>query len=447
MRIQRSRGLTVVAVLLASLGMIYYHLGIFVPHALTRRAAQGLAGGYSFGNDFFPIWLSSREALHHHYPYSYDLTREIQTGLFGRPLEAHNPSDPAAHYREFAYPAYVDLLFWPLSLLSFPAVRVLLTVGFVVLTSLSIPLWRHALRLGIPSHFLAIALLLTLSSYAVLEALFAAQPGLIVGFLLAAAFAALVKDRLFLAGSLFAFTFIKPQMSALIVVYLFLWTVSRWQARRGFLFGLLGWSALLILASLVVWPHWIADWVRVLSGYGRYSPPPLIVDSLGSKLAPYLGKPLVVVLLVVAILLGWKMRSLDADSPVFALTISLLLALTSITLLPGQAVYDHVILLPGILLGACKWRDAAKASQPFRVILVVAALALFWQWIAVLPLLAVRPFLSDQIFFAHQLWLLPLHAAASLPLAVCAVLGYLLVMTRHGRRSEQQAKPISTQRV
>jgi len=45
-------------------------------------------------------------------------------------------------------------------------------------------------------------ILLTLSSYAVLEGLFAEQLGLLVGFLLAASLAALVRERLFLSGSL-----------------------------------------------------------------------------------------------------------------------------------------------------------------------------------------------------------------------------------------------------
>lgn len=445
---QRSRNLTVLIVLLASLGMTYYHLRIFLPHALAQRAAKGFGGGYSFGDDFYPIWLTSCEALEHHRnPYSRDVTREIQTGLFGHALDARNPGDPPPNYREFAYPAYVDLLFWPLTLLPFPIVRIVLAVGLAFLTAFSISLWMRAFRIAATPDFFAIALMLTLSSYAVLEGLFAAQPGLIVGFLLAAAFAALVKERLFLAGSLLTFTFIKPQMSIVVVAYLVLWSFSRWRVRRAFLFGLLAWSGLLLITSMIGRPHWIRDWLHVLSGYGSYSPPPLITYSLGPKIGPLLGPPLTVALFAAALLLAWKMRHLEATSALFSPTISLLLALTSITLLPGQAVYDHVILLPGILLIAYTLRRTAIASWTFRAILVVAALVLFWQWIVVIPLLVARPFLSNGRFFGSGLWQLPFHAAASVPLAVCAVLGYFVTGTLRDERLRRRPDLISAARA
>lgn len=444
---QRARLLSVLIVLFASLGMTYYHLGIFIPHALARHAAEGVGGGYSFGDDFYPIWLTSREALlHHRNPYSTEMTREIQVGLFGHPLEARGAADPAARYREFAYPAYVDLLFWPFGLLSFPVIRILLAISLAALTAVSIPLWAKALGLPVSSRFLAVALLLTLSSYAVLEGLFAAQPGLLVGFLLAAAFAALVKHRLALAGTLLALTFIKPQMSALVAAYLFLWAVSRWRERRGFALSLLSCSAVLVSAALIVWPRWIADWLHVLSGYGSYSPPPLITYSLGPTLGPRLGPPLTVILLAAALLLAWKMRMADSASPSFSLALCTLLALTSITLLPGQAVYDHVILLPGILWIACAWRKVATTPS-FRVILAIAAVILFWQWMIVLPLLAVRPLLSNETFFSRGVWLLPFHAAASIPLAVSAVLGFLLTRMLRQHRAARKPDLIPAQRA
>ena len=75
---------------------------------------------------------------------------------------------------------------------------------------------------------------MTLSSYAVLEGLYAGQMGLLVGFLLAASLAALVEGRFFLAGSLLALTLIKPQMMALVVVYLLLWSFAQWRVRWRF---------------------------------------------------------------------------------------------------------------------------------------------------------------------------------------------------------------------
>jgi Glycosyltransferase family 87 len=418
--------LAVVLALLVSAGMTYYHLGLFLPHAMERAQAKGLGGGYSFGNDFYPIWLTSREAvLQHRNPYSPEMTQEIQTGLFGRPLDGR-PTDPPRAYRAFAYPAYVDLLFWPLAWLPFSVVRIALSMTFGALTALSILLWLRALRLRASLPVLAVLILFTLSSYAVLEGLFAVQVGLLVGFLLAASFCALTKGRLILAGRLFAFTLIKPQVSAVVAVYLLLWCFSRWRERRGFAFSFFGWSAILGGLSLLVWPRWIPEWLLVLSGYGNYAPPPLITYSLGPTLGSYLGPFLIVLLLLAALILSWRMRDVPATSPVFILTVSLLLALTSITLLPGQAVYDHVILLPGILLALWNWRRVAASSRPFAVILAAGAMVLFWQWIAAIPLLVIRYFISPQQFFSNGVLLLPLHAAASVPFAVSAVLGYTM---------------------
>jgi glycosyl transferase family 87 len=424
--LRRPRLAVSIALLLCG-GMTYYHLGLFLPRAMERGAAQGLGGGYSFGNDFYPIWLTSREALlRHQNPYAPEMTRQIQIGLFGRALDGGSASGPPSNYRAFAYPVYVGLLFWPVSLLPFPALRVALAIAFAALTALSIPLWLRMQRCRASPSLLAVVILFTLSSYAVLEGLFAVQAGLLVGFLLAASFAALAEGRLFVAGSLFAFTLIKPQMSVLVGVYLLIWSFAGWRERRRFVYGFLVWSALFTGLSLAFWPRWIPQWLHVLSGYGGYSPPPLITYSLGPRWGPMLGPFLIVALLGAAAILMWRMRGVSTASRSFVLTISLLLAITSITLLPGQAVYDHVVLLPGILVILWNWREVAFSSRALRVVLAAAALALFWQWMVAIPLLGIRYFLAPTQFFSNAVFLLPFHAAASVPLAVCAVLGYMM---------------------
>jgi hypothetical protein len=427
-------------VLLLSSGMAYYHLGLYLPHVIQWRIATGRGGGYSFGDDFYPIWLTSREALlQHRNPYTPEMTRAIQTGIFGIPLNPRWPGDPLVNYRAFAYPAYVDLLFWPASLLPFPAVRVGVAIALTVLTIVSVPLWFQFLQLTASPSLLAIVMMLTLSSYAVLEGLFAGQLGLIVGFLLAAAFVALLHNRLFLAGALVAFTFIKPQMTAFVAVYLLVWSIGDWRKRRTFAFGLFTWSALLFAASLIVWPHWITEWLHVLSGYGSYSTPPLITYSLGSSLGPKLGPVLIAALLVAAMILIWKMRNVPASSSGFPLMVSLLLALTAITILPGQAVHDHVMLLPGIFLIAWTWRRWFSASPALRVVAAAGSLALFWQWLIGPSLLILKYFVPPARFFTNAVLLLPFHAAASVPLAVSAALGYMMAKSLRDRRFEEQA--------
>ena len=343
--------------------MAYYHLFIFVPRALEVRVAQGYGNGYSFGADFYPIWLTSREGLRHHRdPYSPEMTRQIQIGLFGRPIDANAPVAPV-DYRAFAYPAFTDILLWPLALLPFPAVRVILALILAVVTALSIVLWLRALHLRAGLATLTTIILLTLSSYAVLEGLFADQMGLLVGFLLAAALAALVSQRLLLSGSLFAVTLIKPQMILLLAAYLLLWSLAQWRTRWRFVAGFFFVSALLLASSLLVWPGWIHEWLRIMFGYRHYSTPPLVSYLLANQLGSRLGPLVIAALLLSALALAYRMRHASPDSARFAWTTSFLLAITTISLLPGHAVYDHVVLLPGVILLALSWRDFAKIGR------------------------------------------------------------------------------------
>jgi hypothetical protein len=405
--------------------MVYYHLGLFVPRAMEVRATQGFSNGYSFGADFYPIWLTSREGqLHHSDPYSPEMTRQIQIGLFGRSLHARNPAAPP-DYRAFAYPAFADVLFWPLALLPFSVVRIGLAVILPAVTALSVVLWLRAFRLRASAAILVSLTLFTLSSYAVLEGLFAEQTGLFVGFLLAASLAAIAGQRLFLSGSLLALTLIKPQMMVLVAAYLLLWSFAEWRVRRRFAEGFLLMSAALGMSSLLVWRRWILEWLQIMFGYRQYSTPPLVCYLLGNQIGSRLGPILIAALLASAVVLATRTRHASPSSTGFALAVSLLLAITAITLLPGHAVYDHVILLPGIILIALSWRGFAASGPLFRVVLGVTALALFWQWIFAPVVIAMRPILPPQLF-ASVMLTLPIRTAGSIPFGLVALLGLMM---------------------
>jgi hypothetical protein len=414
----------------ASMLDFYWHL--FIPNVLEARAAKGLGHGYALGDDFYPIWLTTRQwQLAHHDPYSPQMTREIQTGLFGRPLDARNPSDPPTDYREFAYPAFTDILFWPAAALEFPQLRLVLAVVLPLLTAASVWLWMLALQWRIHPLWFAVLVMLALCNYPVLEALFAEQPGLIVGFLLAGSMLALRQNRLLLAGVLLSLTLIKPQMTLLAAAYLLLWSLAE---RRRFRFaaGFLATTLLLTCASLWIWPHWTGQWLRVLLGYHRYATPPLVTLLPGPSLGAYLGPVAIVCLIGVAAGLAWRNRDARSDSPDFWLTLSLLLAITSVTLLPGQAVYDHVILIPGILLLLRHRRELRAAGRVPRTLLVVGAVVLSWQWMAAFAVFMAHSWLTSTQF--APILSLPIRTAASLPFAVLALLACATRITLPGRR-------------
>jgi hypothetical protein len=424
----RSGGVLCIVILCAAC-MIYFHLALFVPRVSQVRTAEGFGRGYSFGADFYPVWLTAREGLlHHRDPYSPQTTRQVQIDLFGRTVDTRVFGAPP-DYWTFAYPAIADVLLWPIGLMPFSVVRIGFGLCLGVLTACSVFLWIRVFHLRARPLTLGVLVMLTLSSYAVLEGLFAEQMGLLVGFLLAASLAALVRRRLFFSGILLALALVKPQVMLLIATYLLLWSLARWRARWRFAGGFFLMSSLLGASSLLIWPRWISEWLRVVSSYRRYSNPPLVSDLLGTQIfgnqvGRLLGSILIVAILISAAAISWQMRFAPTDSRDFRLAISLLLALTTVAMVPGHAVYDHVVLLPGIILIASRWRDFAP-SKPFRVTLAAATLALFWQWICAPVVVAMWPMISREPASAFLLTL-PIRTAASIPFGVCALLGLML---------------------
>jgi hypothetical protein len=411
----RARGALLLAILWAA-AMGYYHQAIFLPHARLMHTAEGLGNGYFFGNDFYPIWLTSREwAFDRRDPYSPELTRAIQVGLFGRSLDPGNPLDPDAGYRTFSYPAFTDIVALPLAGLHFATARVLLVLFFPPLLALAVLLWVRFLGLRTSPERLAILIILTLFSYPGLEAVFALQWGLLVQFLVAASVAAMGKNRTWSAGCWLALATIKPQLIVLLVFYLLLWTLADWRGRRGFAYGFLGGTALLATSALLISPHWIFEWLHVLSGYRKYTYPPLARDLWG----PHGGSALMAGLLVAALALAWRMRHVSAASGEFALTVSVLLAISVVTLLPSDAVYDHLLLLPGIVFLLRFWRRLVLVNRAFRILLALSIAALAWPGIAAMAVIGMR--LVQPL--AGWAILLPVRTAASMPFVILAALG------------------------
>jgi len=406
---------------------LYYHQGLFMPRVVAVRTANGLGHGYSFGNDFYQVWLSCKELLRERRdPYSLQMTLEIQRGLYGRPLDPTRPGDPIDQ-RVFPYPAYTDLLFWPAALFPFEIVRVAVLFVLVALTVATILLWLRAMDWNLEWQWTAVAVLLTLCSYSALEALFAGQLGLLVAFLLAASVLALRRSKFFLAGVLLALTTIKPQVTAIALFYLLLWTVTEWHTRRKLILSFFLTMVALLGSSLAVFPHWISSWIHTVLAYRHYTRPPLVTEVLTSPLG-HLSGPATLILttlsVVLAIAIAWRNRDADIRSFRFWLSLSTILAITTITILPGQAVYDDLILIPGILLLVRHRRVLLTSSPAARVLSFVGLLALLWPWIAAFALISLRPVLSRALFDSTPVFSLPIRAAASLPFAVLALLAW-----------------------
>ncbi|MGH9497328.1 MAG: hypothetical protein ACRD3B_20190, partial [Candidatus Sulfotelmatobacter sp.] len=200
----------------------------------------------------------------------------------------------------------------------------------------------------------------------------------------------------------------------------------RW---RRFFLGFFSTLALLMGTSLIVLPSWPWSWLHTVLAYRHYTRPPLVTEVVTSWLGPRLTEPITLVLtaasIAIAAGLAWRGRRAEPDSFQFWMTLSLLVSITTIVILPGQAVYDHLILLPAILLLVRHRRSLMTSRPASRVLLVVGAFVLFWPWIAAFGLLTLRPLLAPATFDATAVFSLPIRTAASLPFATLALLAWL----------------------
>ncbi|HMK23336.1 MAG TPA: hypothetical protein VK466_13460, partial [Terriglobales bacterium] len=86
----KNRKFVAVLAIACAASMWFYVDHILVPY----QQADAVLHERPRGNlsDLYPRWLGTRELLlHHRNPYSPEITREIQEGYYGRPLDPNRP--------------------------------------------------------------------------------------------------------------------------------------------------------------------------------------------------------------------------------------------------------------------------------------------------------------------------------------------------------------------
>ncbi len=414
---------TLLLTLLVALGTCYYYFDVLLPQARARDVVNDMGASYAFGGDFYPIWMTGRELLlHGTNPYTPEMTRKIQIGLYGRTMDPRRPADPPADYRAYSYPLYADLLVAPLLPLGFNAVRVVLGLVLPVLTAASLVLWLRAFRLRASTRTIAIAIILLLVSYPVLEGLYAQQAGLVVGALLALSAALMARERFFLAGVLLACASVKPQLVWLLAPGLLLWACSDFRRRKGLALGFVLTLGILFLTSELVLPGWLHGWWHSLVGYSRYTLPPLTQLLLGK----YIGDVAGVCMLALAGAIFWAARRLPADSAEFSLAISFVLVATVLLAPTGGAVYDQIVLIPAFAWLAFHRAEILNARRVVRVLAILAVCALCWQWVAACGVALVALFFP--VWATNpSVVVFPERTAAPLPFVLMVLLAFFVV--------------------
>lgn len=409
--------------LLVALGTCYYHLGLLLPESRRQTEARGMSVRYSYGGDFYPIWLTGRALLLHRVnPYTPEMTRDIQTGLYGHVMDSGRAADYPIDYRAFSYPLYTDLLAAPVLPLSFDWVRRLLTLLLVPMTAFSVILWFAALGVRVRISTLAIATVLTLVSYPVIEGLYAEQMGLFAGFALAVCIYALTINRFFLAGTALAVASVKPQMIWLIAPCLLLWSVSDWKNRKRFALTFCGCTMLFLVASEALIPGWFAGWWRIVTRYSSYTLPPLPQFILGK----WMGNAVAVALVLFALAVAWRARREPAITSGFSLACCEILGITALLLPTAGAVYDEIILLPAIFWIFSRAMKLAHARLPMRILVGCGIVALAWEWMFA-SAVSICDLFWPSLAHSRALLILPTRMAAPFPFVVFAILTWFAV--------------------
>jgi len=183
--------------LLCAASMWFYVRHVLVPYQKADSAVHGRPRGNL--SDLYPRWLGARELLlHHRDPYGPEVTREIQAGYYGRPLEPGRADDPKDQ-QGFAYPVHVVFLLAPTIGLPFPVVQTGFRWLLVILTLASVFLWLRVLRWRPGIAVTAILIVLTIGSYPAMQGIMLQQLTLVVSALLAGCAAALIGGNFALA--------------------------------------------------------------------------------------------------------------------------------------------------------------------------------------------------------------------------------------------------------
>lgn len=391
--------------------MWFYVRQVLVPYQKADAAIHGRPRGNL--SDLYPRWLGTRELLlHHRDPYSVEVTREIQTGYYGRPLDPDRTDEPKDQ-QGFAYPLHVVFLLAPTVSLPFPVVQAGFRWLLVVLTLVSIFLWLRVLRWQPSCTVTAILIVLTLGSYAVVQGIKLQQLTLVVSALLAGCAAALVAGYFSLAGFLLALATIKPQLALPVAGWLVLWALSDWRRRQIFFWSFALTVAVFLLASEYVLPGWIGQFRGAVAAYRQYT------GGAGSLLdvlaTPILGKILAAAAVIAVAVTGWRVRRAAHDSVAFSTMFSLVLVVT-LVIVPSFAPYNQVLLLPAVFLIATSWKELWGRNRLTRLAGGLAVLIVFWPWLASCGLMAASLFLPARS--VQRAWTLPLYTSLGIPLVV-----------------------------
>jgi hypothetical protein len=398
----------ILAAVILSAAMWFWVQKILIPHQEAHAAEEGIPRGNL--SDLYPRWLGTRELLlHGRDPYGADITREIQTGYYGRPLDASRPHDPKDQ-QAFAYPVYVAFVLAPVVNLPFPEVQRGFLWLLILITAASVPLWLRALGWRVSGPVMILWVVLTLGWLPTIQGFKLQQLTLLVAGLLAGSLGAVAAGHLVLAGVLLAVASIKPQLVALPAAMLLIWSLGDWRQRQRLVWGFGGTMLVLFAGGEFLLPGWPAKFRAASAAYWQYTGGGKSV--LDIELTPTPGRVVAALLVAALFYFAWRLRRAETGSADFGWLMALTMA-TTILVIPMVAPYNQVLLLPALMVLARAIPPLRRTSRPSRLLVLLTAASVFWPWLIALFSLAALPFLPATM--VEKAWSVPWYTTFFVP--------------------------------
>jgi hypothetical protein len=412
------------------LGMRAYFRTVIIPAQEVSAAAHNQPRGNL--SDLYPRWLGAKELLlHHRNPYSAEVTADIQRGYWGREISANNPNDPKDEMR-FAYPLYVVFLLAPTVTLPFESVQRLYVSIVIALSTFAVWLWMRTLDKPVNVAQVAVAAMLFLGSYPVVQAIHLQQLALFVFGLIAVAVAAVGSGMFSAAGIMLAVAMVKPQSTIPIAGWFLFWAACRWKERRMLIVAFAASMTTMCVGASLLLPGWFGNWRDGAASYVGYTAgvPAHVQIIFGT----YAGAAVSLALCTVAAILCWQTRKDSPSTDRFKLVPAVILAV-SMAVTPLWHEYDHMFLLPAVLLIFC-WREQFYRFQPFaRAVVSLCAIAFAWQWVGAFMLALIAMGFQE---FARDWQILPWLPVFFAPTLVLVSLSFIAWSRLHHSRADHK---------
>jgi len=378
----------------------------------------------TFQQGLLPEWIGCREVLRGRDPYRAEVMRQAQSGIYGQ----NGPIGAAPNQHRFAYPAFFVFLFFPIALLPLEIAQLVMLAVCVLLWTLSLRLWLSMADFHELDR-LTFAVL-AFASYPVILALQLRQPTLMIFAMLSLAVFWARSGRLVWAGIAGALGTCKPHLAIAVLLPLTIWSLVSWRTRKAFLLSLSATLFALLMASSLLVPGWLFEWLGTLRAYTRYAgATPLFAELLqGHFVFPAAA------LLVLAIV--WMSFAFCDEDLLFAISFSVV----AFQMLFQFQIYNEVLLLPATLWAAINAAVIRRRGQLPDLLSDCAWTALGSGWAATVALSAWDMASPGS---GVKLWQLPLIAAWLYPMLLFAALAVFAASSLLARYRAQRADRIT----